>query len=108
MAKVVDGAVGIGFVERVLPVAAEEIPVLRIARFEMRGGFVTCVRAESCFISGTGVANAKEREGSRERERENEDGEARREVREAQKHSKVLCLHCIEDARRKAICRWRR
>src|SRR6202035_1258731 len=99
MAKVVDGAAGIGLVERVLPVAAEEIPVFGIARLEAGGGFVTVARTEFRLICGTGVSNAKEGERRRERDREGEDGEARRRVREAQKHSKVLCLHGIEDAR---------
>src|SRR5258708_4627900 len=107
-AKVADGAAGIGFVERVLPIAAEEIPVFWVGRLEAGGGFVTSARAKSRLIGGAGVADTEKGECRRDGKGEDEDGETRRGVREAQKHSKVLCLRRIGDARRKVICRWRR
>src|SRR5713101_739854 len=99
VAIILDGAAGVRLIEGVLPIAAEEIPVLCVAGLQAGGGFVAGARAEAGLVDGAGVANAEVGEGRGEGGGEECESQARRDVGEAQKHSKVLCLHCIGDAR---------
>ena len=99
MAIVLDSMVGVRFVEGILPIAAEEIPVLSIVRLQAGGGFITEPRAEARLADRTSVTDTGVGKSRGESKSEYCDGETRRGIGKAQQHSKVLCLEAFRDAR---------
>src|SRR5882762_950528 len=99
--KVQDGPSSIGFVKRVLPIAAEEIPIHSVLWLQAGGCFIPGASGEIGVVIRASVADAQVGENQAEEQGEENCGETRRDIRKAQKHSKVLCLEVFGDARLK-------
>ncbi len=87
-----DGALRVGLLDVVLPIAPEQKPRLGIARLELHGALLPLARFHAGKMRGNRVATARISESGGEDCGDEKKCGARDRAGEAQNHSTVLCL----------------
>src|SRR5215467_4098354 len=87
-----EGARGVRFFEAVLPIAAQQKPILEIARLQARGTLITLAGLQAGIMSGERVSNAEVRKEQEANKSKRERDGAMFRIKGTVTHPTVLCL----------------
>src|SRR5437588_623837 len=101
-----DSAGGVRVLQIVLPIAAQQMPILEVAGFQPCGPLIALKRPEARIVSGKRVSNAQVRKQECANKRKSGRETARLEAGGKLTHSPVLCLDRAAVARKNSDCRF--